>query len=402
MNLRVKVVSLLSIILQCASTAFASESTEMWTEDTPAVLTLTPIDGQTELIVTGVPSGFVFHSLPGTTSSLLNGLYTLAFATSPSPDNIQISVTLPLQCDIDFTLTVSNGAHAIGALVEAYVDPVQLTSDVDGPIDEDTQGVISVTPYAEDSDGSEAFLVLLSIPQLATVHIDGSLSDAVSSTVDNYAWYTVTGIPSFPHASVIEMSITGSSQCDVDFSIRIGYINTEANGLHSVTNAELIEEFRLQAKPDTPLIDMDAGFGLVEDVASALAATPVSSVDTDGSEAVGKVLVLSDGLEAFGGTGVDVNLYDPTTPTPTMVGSARRRRVLGAYSVLYTVTGASFVFSSALSGLSLSAPAQCDASFVLSVRVSSVEANGGVDALGAWSAVQAAVSAVADEPSLSI
>ncbi|HUT51391.1 MAG TPA: hypothetical protein VM325_18830, partial [Alphaproteobacteria bacterium] len=331
-------------------------------EDTGIPLTinaaLTDTDGSETLVVTvaGVPSGATLSA--GTDQG--GGVWTLAAGDIPG-----LTITPPVDSDVDFTLTVTASAiEADGGDTASVVDTINVTVDAvaDAPTlnvadatgNEDTAIPLTITSALTDTDGSESLAVTV-----AGVPAGASLS--AGSDQGGGVW-TLTP------AQLAGLTITPPADSDVDFTLTVTATSTEADGGDTATTVDTID-VTVDAVADAPTLTVTSDVTGNEDTAIPLTITSALT-DTDGSESLAVTVAgvpagasLSAGADQGGG--------------------------------VWTLTPAQ------LAGLTITPPADSDVDFTLTVTATSTEADGG-DTATTVDTIDVTVDAVADAPTLTV
>jgi hypothetical protein len=289
---------------------------------------------------------------------------------------INLTVTPPINSDVDFELTVtatatevengdqSSRTDTIDVEVTAVADLPTLTVPATVAMDEDTQSAeFAIDSQLTDADGSESLVVTISdIPIGATLDDgrDSFIASTGNTTVDVSDW------------RLDRLTITAPADSDQDFTLTVSATATEATNDDAITAIDTID-VEVTAVADTPNLTVPATVSFDEDATSTAFEISSSLTDTDSSEVltltvsnIPEGVTLTDGTNTFvGGPGVD------------------------------TVD----VTNWSLSELTLAAPADSDVDFSLQVTATAIElANG--DASTSTGTISVEVNAVADEPTL--
>ncbi len=289
-----------------------------------------------------------------------------------------LSVTPPADSDVDFVLTVTATtteaansdqrvkSDSIAVEVVAVADQPTLTVPSTITVNEDTATAsFAVGTALVDTDGSESLLVTISDLPVGVALSDGTnmfVASSGNTTVDVTSW------------SLSSLSVTPPADADDDFALTVTSISTEAENLDQAVKSDSIS-VEVTAIADVPTLTVPSTIVVNEDTQSAVFTISSALSDTDGSEtlrveisAVPVGATLTDGTNVFtattGGTAIDVTNWT-------------------------------------LNNLSIQAPTNSDVDFTLVVTSTATEANGG-DAAVNSDAIDVQVTAVADQPTLTV
>ena len=317
--------------------------------------TLTDSDGSESLVITinDVPDGAVLSA--GSDNG--NGSWTL------SPNQLHgLTITPPADSDADFNLTVTatstetegeqtSTSYVLPVSVEAVADGVIFTSAASG--DEDTAIKLNLAAVLADEDGSETMSAITISGMPTGTFLSGGTKN------DDGTWTLSTD-------QLEGLTITPSHNSGDSFNLIVSARTTEsASGTGTTTTYVL--PVSVHAVADAPTLSASAVSGN-EDTAIALSIS-TGLTDTDGSETLSAVTIsgMPDGARLSAGTN--------------------------------NADGSWTVARSALTGLTLTPPANSDADFTLHLAVTSTDSSGSISTTTADLPVT--VNAVADAPTLS-
>ncbi len=356
-------------------------STIMVNEDTASasftiISTLQDADGSEtlQLEIDGVPVG----------ATLTDG--TNSFTGSAGNQKVDVTnwtlssltVTPPVDSDVDFTLTViataTEGANSdqnsntgtINVDVTAVADQPNLTVPASITVDEDTNSAAFVISSSlTDTDGSESLQLEVAGVPVGSTLTDGThvfVASTGNTTVDVTAW------------TLSSLSVTPPEHSDVDFTLSVTATAVEAANSDQKSTTDTIA-VAVAAVADAPTLTVPATVTVNEDTQSASFAIASAPVDTDGSES----LVIS-----ISGLPVGTQLND------------------GANSFIATVDNTTInVTGWTLSNLMITPPADSDVDFTLTVAATTTESGNG-DVATTTDSINVVVEAVADTPTLTV
>ncbi len=337
---------------------------------------LTDIDGSETLaiVIEDIPIGTVIGDGVNTFTATAGS--TSFDVTAWDLGNLTVTPTANSDQDFDLTIaataTEAENGHqatrtsAVTVIVAAVADQPSLTMPAVVTVDEDgTTSAFAINATLVDADGSESLTIELSDIPAATTITDGTntfTATAISSVVDVTGW------------NLTKLTVTPPADSDVDFRITVSATSTEADNADQATKVDLID-VQVTAVADTPTLTVPSTITVNEDTQSAVFAIASVVADVDGSESlkleVSNVPVgalLTDGPNSFlaapGFTTVDISSWD-------------------------------------LSALTITAPANNDQNFALTVTATAREAENGDEATRS-DTVNVEVMAVADTPTLTV
>ncbi len=299
-------------------------------------------------------------------------------ATVTGWDLNNLMITPPTDSDVDFTLIVTatatesaNGhqtitSDSITVEVNAVADQPNLTVPSTVNVNEDTLSApFAISGAIADTDASETLSFAISdVPVGVTISdgANGFTATAGNTTVDVTSW------------DLANLAVTPPTDSDVDFSITVNAIATEIANADQATRSATIN-VEVTAVADQPTLTVPALITVSEDMPSATFMISSALADADGSESlsieVGDIPIgatITDGTSVFvassGNTSVDVTSW-------------------------------------VLNNLSVTAPADSDQDFTLTVMSTATEAANG-DRNSISDTIDFEVEAVADQPNLTV
>eukprot|EP00736_Rhodelphis_marinus_P003694 Rmarinus@m.18323 len=335
-------------------------------------------------VVSGCPLGLSFVGVPSTDSVLRDSVYTLSHLGSGFTSDVALSflsLSPPVQCDADFTLSVSVLGISIADAAENMTSdsisfgfqlaPVgdQPTMSMFAPsFIEDRNDVISITPALTDTDASELLtdLRILNVPRDGSVIVyEGAvysfdLADTSDETTSDYIALAATS--GFRSGDVLSFSYTAPFQCDVDFTFTVGLTSTEEDTSFGESSAEIAQTLSISvlAAADVPVVTTTDSVWTIPGQAVPLSITPVLVVDTDGSEVFERLVLSTE--QSF------VSILSEADEVSSS-------RVAGVTYYTIVASGTGFESGVVVGGLSVAPSNSFSGDFTLSVGVISVEAN---------------------------
>ncbi|MBF5095549.1 tandem-95 repeat protein, partial [Azospirillum sp. INR13] len=246
---------------------------------------LTDTDGSETLSITiaGVPAGATLSA--GTSVTQPDG--TTTWTLTPA-QLTGLTITPPLNSDVDFTLTVTAIAKDGSATEATKSETLRVTVDpvTDTPTltvqaatgNEDSAIPLTINPALTDTDGSETLSITIAgVPSGATL----SAGTRTSTQTDGTSTWTLT------KDQLTGLTITPSLNSDVDFTLTVTAIAKDGSAVEATKSEPLV--VTVNPVSDTPTLTVAAATGN-EDSAIPLVINPALT-DTDGSETLSITIV---------------------------------------------------------------------------------------------------------------
>ncbi|KAA0576911.1 tandem-95 repeat protein [Azospirillum sp. B21] len=246
---------------------------------------LTDTDGSETLSITiaGVPAGATLSA--GTSVIQPDGTTTW---TLTSAQLTGLTITPPLNSDVDFTLTVTAIAKDGSATEATKSETLRVTVDpvTDTPTltvqaatgNEDSAIPLTINPALTDTDGSETLSITIAgVPSGATL----SAGTRTSTQTDGTSTWTLT------KDQLTGLTITPPLNSDRDFTLTVTAIATDGSAVEATKSEPLV--VTVNPVSDTPTLTVAAAAGN-EDNAIPLTINPALT-DTDGSETLSITIV---------------------------------------------------------------------------------------------------------------
>ncbi|HYF85801.1 beta strand repeat-containing protein, partial [Azospirillum sp.] len=278
-------------------------------EDSAIPLTISPAltdtDGSEALSITiaGVPAGATLSA--GTPITQTDG--TTTWTLTPA-QLTGLTITPPLNSDVDFDLTVTATAKDGTAVAATKSETLRVTVDpvTDTPTltvsaatgNEDTGIPLTITPALTDLDGSESL----------TITISGIPAGASLSNTAGDALVIGNGSITLTPAQLAGLKITPPLNSDVDFDLTV--TATAKDGVAAPVSVAQTLRVTVNAVTDMPTLAVQAARGN-EDSAIPLTISPALT-DTDGSEAL-SVTIAGVPAAATLSAGTPITQTDGTT-----------------------------------------------------------------------------------------
>ena len=341
-------------------------------EDTAIALTINPAltdtDGSETLSITiaGVPSGATLSA--GTrTSTQTDGTSTWTL----TKDQLNgLTITPPLNSDVDFTLTVTAIAKDGSAVEATKSEALRVTVDpvTDMPTltaaaasgNEDSAIPLVITSALTDTDGSEVLKITIAgVPSGAAL----SAGTKTSTQTDGTSTWTLT------KDQLTGLSITPPLNSDVDFTLTVTAIAKDGSAVEATKSEPLV--VTVNPVSDTPTLTVSAAAGN-EDTAIPLTIDPALT-DTDRSEVL----------------------------TIRISGIPNNATLANTLNGTLTVTNGSITLTpEQLTGLSITPPPNSDVDFTLSVTA--VAKDGSAQEATKTQSLVVTVNPVTDTPTLTV
>jgi hypothetical protein len=339
-------------------------------EDTAIPLTISPAltdtDGSETLSITiaGVPAGATLSA--GTSVTQPDG--TTTWTLTPA-QLAGLTITPPLNSDVDFTLTVTAIAKDGSATEATKSETLRVTVDpvTDTPTltvsaatgNEDSAIPLTINPALTDTDGSEALSITIAgVPAGATLSAGTSVTQPDGTTT-----WTLTP------AQLTGLTVTPPSNSDVDFTLTVTAIAKD--GIAAAVPVSQTLRVTVDPVSDMPTLTVQAVTGN-EDTAIPLTISPALT-DTDGSETL-SITIAGVPSGAILSAGISVTQPDGTTT--------------------WTLTPAQ------LSGLTITPPLNSDVDFTLTVTA--IAKDGTAVAATKSETLRVTVDPVTDTPTLTV
>lgn len=372
-------------------------------EDTSVALTgltgaLVDQDGSETLTfeISSVPPGSSFSNSSGGSVGTVTSPGVWSFTSAELAAGLTYNPPTNVSGDFVMTLTsIATEADTVTATPTASSSTnftVKIAGDADAPTvtgsssgDEDSVIAVgtNIAIAKTDTDGSETLtsVVVNNIPVGATIDFAIAGAADVSGTPTTL---TITGSEPDIRATLASLTLTPPANSDTDINLSISATTTDTGGDAATTT--VVHPVAVGAIADTAT--MSGGVTVDEDATVAIAVpVTISLQDTDGSEAITKVVV----------SGVPGNV---ALAWDTDVGGT----VVAKSGGVFEFTGATTEIQDLLASLTATPPEHSDVSFEMTVETTVTETNpseaGDVTTANATNSivVPVVINAVADAP----
>eukprot|EP00736_Rhodelphis_marinus_P008888 Rmarinus@m.22865 len=337
-------------------------------------------------VLSGTQSAFVtFSGLSSSLSTWVSGFYTVTMGGTGLASGIAIgglSVSGAVECDHDFSLSTrvvaveENGKYAVDSIVAEVGVAVSSAADVPAlasppkldALEDHLIGLLLTPSSSADTDLSEALrtgYVAASAP--ISLAFDVAVLDA--GTTDGMS-YTVTSLIANgfdPARAIDELSVVGSPECDLDYTLYLQLTSIEVNGKDAAISLTHTTGVAVAAVSDTPAAAVSPVSEVEEDHAATLSLTPIGGDDTDLSDALRRATISPLSVNALSAISLGV-------PNATM--HQLSETFDGVTYTLESHAGSGFASMGQIDIASVLGASQCDVDFTLTCVVLTVEHNG--------------------------